>query len=770
MEQLSPDGQPTSRPWMLADHTLPCASERPASQKMLSPRQITPECCQPREVPIPLPEHDTDLLSDLAKDLKQLQQRQLKQNLEVMEHALARQRHWLASYGELPRSLSAASKGAAFSSHSSTEAVAGHGCGVIEAGNGHINGHINGAAGNSQIGGAVYSCNESPSSMRAKTMSPQPRATSRQVRALMVHGASGVGGGPSSLLAAQKKRKPSNISSNELSNSVGIHTDVIEAPSLPQVVLTSSEKSAFSVNEVSRMCLLEEESQTARTVPGSAESKEKAHGDIRYSVRAACAELYEKQMMSANTRSYLRYMPTFHEIVCEKIRRMEKLSFLHLDLIRNFVESKWFSVPVVTSIVINAIFLAVSSDVIVRLALEEDGGPENEVKQPRWVEVGNLTFLGIFAVELSMRMLAFEFSFFLGPDWRWNVLDFILLACGITEVTLQSVDLRLSFIRTFRLLRMLRSVRMVRVLRFFQELRLLLFSLLHSVVPLLWSLLFLALMLFMFAVIALQGVSDLATITPPEDLMGMDKLYRHFSNLPVTVLSHFAAVSGGINWWDMWSTLTLCDPVYGWVFSSYVVVMVLMVLNVITGIFVNNALEMAQTHREFAAQAVTNRRNSLFTELRRLFADLDTDGSGTISRFELQTYMRDASLQSAFVALDLDSTGVVALFDILDVDRSDTLEIEEFVMGCMRLTGAMKTMDLVLLVRDNKQLLVECVNRLSSTQAHLLTVVEKVQDVSNSVRNNTGNSTSLPLRQGNHHITHSGGLQALTPDFGHRDV
>jgi len=392
----------------------------------------------------------------------------------------------------------------------------------------------------------------------------------------------------------------------------------------------------------------------------------------------------------------------------------------------DFVQSRWFSGPVVASIVLNALFLAVSSDLIVQQAWREytfaGGELLSGLKTPTWIEVTNRVFVGVFALEMLCRMLAHQLNFWVGPEWAWNHMDFGLLLCSIAEITLESIDLKTSFIRVLRLMRMLRSIRLVRVLRFFRELRLLLFSVMHAVVPLLWSLVFLLLMLFVFVVISLQAVTDCMSI---EDLdsTNVDRMRKHFSSLPVGLLSYFAAVSGGINWWDVWSLLTVCDPAYGWIFAIYMILMTLMVLNIITGIFVNNALEMAESNREFVLEAQMEKKKALFAHLRKLFRDLDRDGSDTVSRAELENFITSPDAQATFNALALDGEGVVAFFDLLDVDGSEELEIEEFVMGCMRLSRDVKTLEIVLLLHGNKRLILDlttAVNRLQEEMEEIL--------------------------------------------------
>merc|ERR1711997_612214 len=102
--------------------------------------------------------------------------------------------------------------------------------------------------------------------------------------------------------------------------------------------------------------------------------------------------------------------------------------------------------------------------------------------------------------------------------------------------------------------------------------------------------------------------------------------------------------------------------------------MMLVVLNIVTGIFVNDAVEMAQSDKEVAAENELDRNKSLFQDLNWLFQSLDTDSSGrlTIDEFEACTTM--PQVVAIFDALGLDVTDGTRFFKLLDVDGSGELE------------------------------------------------------------------------------------------------
>jgi len=85
-----------------------------------------------------------------------------------------------------------------------------------------------------------------------------------------------------------------------------------------------------------------------------------------------------------------------------------------------------------------------------------------------------------------------------------------------------------------------------------------------------------------------------------------------------------------------------------------------------------------------------------------IFEELDADRSGQISLDELKKFIESPTIATYFSALDLNITEVRTLFSLIDVDRSGTIDRDEFIWGCLRLKGDAKSLDLALLQYDVK--------------------------------------------------------------------
>eukprot|EP00450_Noctiluca_scintillans_P031594 CAMPEP_0194552494 /NCGR_PEP_ID=MMETSP0253-20130528/96756_1 /TAXON_ID=2966 /ORGANISM="Noctiluca scintillans" /LENGTH=301 /DNA_ID=CAMNT_0039399965 /DNA_START=39 /DNA_END=945 /DNA_ORIENTATION=- len=237
-----------------------------------------------------------------------------------------------------------------------------------------------------------------------------------------------------------------------------------------------------------------------------------------------------------------------------------------------------------------------------------------------------------------------------------------------------------------------------------------------------------------------------------------------FSSMPQTVLTLFMSVTGGVSWWEVISPLLEVHAVYGILYVCFISMMVLAALNIITGIFVNDALELTKADHDVmvqkrVAQTTQNlihlqhlfrsmdkdqsdtitisefqeglRRDSVRVEfskvaaamniitgifvndaleltkadhdimvqarvaqttqnlvhLQKLFTSMDKDWSDTITFSELEEGLRRDSVRVEFSKVGIEVPDADAFFCLLDTDGSNQLEIDEFVMGCLRLRG-----------------------------------------------------------------------------------
>merc|ERR1712084_14789 len=69
---------------------------------------------------------------------------------------------------------------------------------------------------------------------------------------------------------------------------------------------------------------------------------------------------------------------------------------------------------------------------------------------------------------------------------------------------------------------------------------------------------------------------------------------------------------------------------------------------------------------------------------------------------ELESVMNHSHVAAYFSALDLDVKQVRKLFDLIDLDKSGSIDRSEFIFGCLRLKGSAKSLDVAILDNEIK--------------------------------------------------------------------
>merc|ERR1712050_806679 len=87
-----------------------------------------------------------------------------------------------------------------------------------------------------------------------------------------------------------------------------------------------------------------------------------------------------------------------------------------------------------------------------------------------------------------------------------------------------------------------------------------------------------------------------------------------------------------------------------------------------------------------------------------IFEEMDDDNTGCISIDEFETKLDDERVIAYFNALKLDVSDARTLFTLLDYDESGAIAIEEFVVGCHKLKGESRSLDIAIIQYELKWL------------------------------------------------------------------
>uniref|UniRef100_A0A7S1F4Z2 EF-hand domain-containing protein n=1 Tax=Noctiluca scintillans TaxID=2966 RepID=A0A7S1F4Z2_NOCSC len=316
------------------------------------------------------------------------------------------------------------------------------------------------------------------------------------------------------------------------------------------------------------------------------------------------------------------------------------------------------------------------------------------------------------------RILAHEGHFLVGPDWRWNYFDSTIVLISILE-RLVSVVGNSSVFRLLRIMRLSRSTRTMRLVRFFPSLYPLQFMMLscaNSLPALGWTCLLVLILLFLFSSVLTSGIAHfVGNLTHTSETA--ESLRRHFANVPMCMLTLFLSFIGEVEFRDVILSLLEVDTVYCVLYVMFLIFVTLAVMNVVNGIFISEAMELASQDREIRQRGELIRSRKNLQMLSTIFREMDPDDTGFIGKVDFEEQLQRPVVQSLLSFFNFDVTDATAFFKLLDVDENGCVDIEEFTVGCLRMHGKSNAIDMEISIQETKRLVLSIAQELRGDPA-----------------------------------------------------
>jgi hypothetical protein len=255
------------------------------------------------------------------------------------------------------------------------------------------------------------------------------------------------------------------------------------------------------------------------------------------------------------------------------------------------------------------------------------------------------------------------------------------------------------------MVRVSKIARAFRVMNFFTELRALLQAITSSIGTLFWCLLTLGIFCYIFAIILVTAVS--VFLAAPDRDINTEDLLKYWGSVQNAMLTLYMACTGGEDWGPLAEVLKPIGDIYYVVFLVYIAFVLLAVLNMLTGLFVENALRATERDLEGRAEREMAKEISAVREFVRLFAhivgfgfsrmDGDEDTSPmrpslkdcVMSQEMLAWSLAKPKLRAKFAVLGLEIWSAEEFYDLLTSKSTEgTLHLHDFVLRCMELRGS----------------------------------------------------------------------------------
>jgi len=364
-----------------------------------------------------------------------------------------------------------------------------------------------------------------------------------------------------------------------------------------------------------------------------------------------------------------------------------------------FVNSRAFTVASALVIIISTLLIGIETQTL--SSLSQRGSGSDQLLSV--LSAANYALTLMFAVEVFARVYAFRLSYFV-KDRVWNCFDIVILLLALVEIALELIVKVVSsgnrnlfgnggMAKMLRLFRLTRLLRIVRTFRQLKPLRVLVHSIASASKSVFWALLLLFMIIYAFGVILTQAVTE---HTEGGRIIEDEYLVLYYGDLFRSMLSLWMAVSGGINWHELTAPLVgTGNTMWTMLFLLYITFVYFFVLNVVTGVFCQNAIEGAQQDLDLTIEAQLREKQVYAQRLKMLFEEMneDYDAAEGLSAADLQEQMEKPKVQSWFKSLDIDTKQTWKLFKILDVGDSGIISLQAFIDGCLQMRGSATRVD-----------------------------------------------------------------------------
>lgn len=330
-------------------------------------------------------------------------------------------------------------------------------------------------------------------------------------------------------------------------------------------------------------------------------------------------------------------------------------------------------------------------------------------------------FIVVYLLELMLRVLALRVKFFTGEDQSWNVFDVFLVAVSMPE--LLHVSDNVSYLRLWRILKLVKVLRIVRLARSFRELRLMLTSILGSMKALVWSMVLIAGTTYMVSIAFVLGTTDLIissgwTLSDsgslPWQFYDQDGMthevgaFEYFSSVFLGMRTLFATVTGGMDWLPLSIALWDLHGIYFLMLYSYICFFNFVILNTMTSLFLDGVMHHTENDTKTIVRELLNKKAMFMDSLRDVHRHMCGSNATEATLEAFNEHLADREMIHFARTLEVEVVDLQVVFDVLSNGGHQSVDLESFVVGCIRLRGNAKSVDLISLSIAQQKLANNC--------------------------------------------------------------
>jgi len=313
----------------------------------------------------------------------------------------------------------------------------------------------------------------------------------------------------------------------------------------------------------------------------------------------------------------------------------------------------------------------------VLIIVETDARAEDE-DAPPWMDWASYSVLVLFVAELTLRLYT-EREFFFRD--AWNLFDFAIVASDAIASLVAVILSNIFPVSLLRVLRLAKVARVSKIFRMFPELRLMLAGLLGSIRAILWGTVLLLIALLLVSVIAVQFIHPLnKELERSGFYYNCERCGKSYQSVLDSCLTFSQQILAGDSWGEVTIPIIEHYPLTAIYFVAVFLLIGLAVHNLILGVIVDVAQESRKGLMKELERKRTMARKESQTSLLKIFIDMDSDGSGSLTKDELVIgYEENQGFRDALKCLDISKEDLDIIWIIMDEDKSGHVLYNEFV-------------------------------------------------------------------------------------------
>lgn len=401
--------------------------------------------------------------------------------------------------------------------------------------------------------------------------------------------------------------------------------------------------------------------------------------------------------------------------------------------VANVIDAWWFDLFISVLVGFNTILVLIETDK--RASSYTPGAPDalrDTADGDVWIVALSQVLLFMYSVEISLRLFVYRLAFFHN---KWNMFDLGIVGSDILVEFLTSIvevvpESTLSIFGLLRILRALRFVRAIRTLTLFRELYMMLHGFVSSMRAIFWATILLLMMLCFWGVIAVELVhpinQDLAELGVYD---GCDRCPYAFSSVAQAMLTFTQQIVAG----DSWGVVTIPLMEYSPLITIPLFMIVFIsidlgILNLILTVIVDRAAQARSEDKRFVLQQQEEEFEAAKKGLMVICAQLDTDGSGQLTKEELMSgFDISDEFAEAMQLMDVQQEDMENLFKCLDEDDSGDIAYSEFVTNLHKMKSEDTHMMLIFLRSTVKDIRVKMKEEFTYLKENLAVRTEHIE-------------------------------------------